>query len=268
MLGTGALARHLVHSIQRNPWLPDDIKGVLSDTLVTTIIGTFRKCPSWTQQPVPRKWCSRDSIRCVYIALPLRLTHQLETLHEMLFDSNVDIIWAPEHSSPNLINHSVREVSCVPLVTLSESPLISGDRAFLKSVMDKLLGSTGMIILSPLMIAVAIAIRLDSKGPILFKQQRHGWDGKEFEFTNFAACARHLENQGTVTQATRGMIDVSRAWDDLSRKTSIDELLVLFNVLNGSMSLVEPRPHAIPHNEYSFGGRQRLPCASPTSSQA
>jgi putative colanic acid biosysnthesis UDP-glucose lipid carrier transferase len=248
VLGTGALARHLVNSVRRNPWLPDDIKGVLSEHAGDN--------PHWNVDNVPvidttarvLEVVRAHGIRRIYVALPLRLTYQLEALHNMLFNENIDIIWAPDIFSFNLLNHSVREVSGVPLITLSESPVISGGRAFLKTVMDMGIGSLALLGLSPVMIAVAIAIKLDSKGPILFRQRRHGWDGQEFEVYKFRSMRVHQEH-GAVTQATREDPRITRVGRFI-RRTSLDELPQLFNVLQGSMSLVGPRPHAIAHNEY------------------
>jgi putative colanic acid biosysnthesis UDP-glucose lipid carrier transferase len=249
VLGTGPLARHLVVSIQRNPWLPDDIKGVLSEHAGDNKHWDVEQVPILDTTARLLDVVREHGIRRIYVALPLRLTYQLETLHGMLFNQNVDIIWAPDIFSLNLLNHSVREVAGVPLITLSESPLISGGRAFLKTVMDRLLGALALIALSPLMIAVAIAIKLDSRGPVLFRQMRHGWDGRQFQVYKFRSMQVHEESEGAVTQATRHDARITRVGRFI-RKTSLDELPQLFNVLQGTMSLVGPRPHAISHNEY------------------
>jgi putative colanic acid biosynthesis UDP-glucose lipid carrier transferase len=185
----------------------------------------------------------------VYVALPLRLTHQVDQIQSLLFDCNVDIIWAPDIFSLNLLNHSVREVAGIPLITLSETPLISGGRAFLKVVMDRIIAGLALIALCPLMVVTAIAIKLDSRGPVFFRQPRHGWDGREFQVLKFRSMVVHQEHAGAVTQAQRHDPRITRVGRFI-RRTSVDELPQLFNVLEGSMSLVGPRPHAIAHNQF------------------
>jgi putative colanic acid biosynthesis UDP-glucose lipid carrier transferase len=190
-----------------------------------------------------------QGVRRVYVALPLRLTHQVDQIQSLLFDCNVDIIWAPDIFSLNLLNHSVREVAGIPLITLSETPLISGGRAFLKVVMDRIIAGLALIALCPVMVATAIAIKLDSRGPVFFRQPRHGWDGREFQVLKFRSMVVHQEHAGAVTQAQRHDPRITRVGRFI-RRTSVDELPQLFNVLEGSMSLVGPRPHAIAHNQF------------------
>jgi putative colanic acid biosynthesis UDP-glucose lipid carrier transferase len=98
------------------------------------------------------------------------------------------------------------------------------------------------------MVLVAIAIKLTSRGPVLFRQPREGWDGARFEILKFRSMYVHEEEEGTVTQAHAGDTRITPVGRFI-RKTSIDELPQLFNVLGGTMSLVGPRPHAIAHNQ-------------------
>jgi len=117
-----------------------------------------------------------------------------------------------------------------------------------KYVLDVTLAAFALLILSPLLIVVAIAIRLDSKGPIIFKQTRTGLKGKTFEIYKFRTMTV-LENGTTVEQAKIGDKRVTRVGRWL-RRSSIDELPQLLNVLRGEMSLVGPRPHARAHDHY------------------
>ena len=250
VVGTGLLATHLVNSIRRNAWLPERICGVLSETSLHQ--------PSWDMKQVPVLGDTNQliqvledhGIRRVYVALPLHLTHLVASIEQQLFDRNVDVIWAPDIFSLNLLNHSVRELAGVPLISLAEAPLISGGgRAFVKRLMDRVLGALALLIFSPLMAVTAIAIKCTSTGPVFFKQPRHGWDGRVFEVYKFRSMYVHGEEAGKVTQATKDdprITSVGR----LIRRLSIDELPQLFNVLDGTMSLVGPRPHAIAHNEF------------------
>ena len=249
LLGTGPLADHLARSINRNPWLPDRICGVLSEHAGDN--------SHWKVPGVPVVGTTAEvvdivrsmGIRRVYVALPLRLTHHVDHVQGLLFDCNVDVIWAPDIFSLNLLNHSVREVAGIPLVTLSETPLISGGRAFLKMLMDRIVAVLALLALSPVMLLAALAIKLDSEGPVFFRQPRHGWDGREFNVLKFRSMVVHQESGGTLTQAQKQDARITSVGRFI-RRTSIDELPQLFNVLEGSMSLVGPRPHAIAHNEF------------------
>lgn len=117
--------------------------------------------------------------------------------------------------------------------------------------MDVTISSIALVFLAPLLIAVAVAVKLTSAGPVFFRQPREGWDGARFEILKFRSMYVHEEEAGRVTQAHENDSRITPVGRFI-RKTSIDELPQLFNVLGGSMSLVGPRPHAIAHNrEYS-----------------
>ncbi len=145
----------------------------------------------------------------------------------------------------------MKEMAGVPLISLSETPLVGG-AALAKSVMDKSIALVALILLSPIMVFTALAVKLTSRGPIIFKQKRHGWDGRLVEVYKFRSMKVHEEQEGKVTQATKGDDRITRVGRFI-RRTSIDELPQLINVLEGTMSLVGPRPHAIAHNEYYKG---------------
>ena len=115
-------------------------------------------------------------------------------------------------------------------------------------MLDRLGSLMLIVLLSPLMLLLAVLIRLGSKGPVFFHQKRHGMDGEFIEILKFRTMTVHLEPEGQLTQATSTDARVTNIGKFL-RRTSLDELPQLFNVLKGEMSLVGPRPHAIEHNE-------------------
>jgi putative colanic acid biosynthesis UDP-glucose lipid carrier transferase len=135
----------------------------------------------------------------------------------------------------------------LPVLTLSETPL-TGTRLLLKEVEDKLLATLILAFVAPLLLVIALAIKLDSKGPVFFRQARRGWSGKVFHIWKFRSMHVHQPEGGVVRQATRGDPRITRVGAFL-RKTSLDELPQVFNVLTGEMSLVGPRPHAVQHDE-------------------
>jgi putative colanic acid biosynthesis UDP-glucose lipid carrier transferase len=148
------------------------------------------------------------------------------------------------------MNHSVKEISGIPVVTLSETPLI-GMRLLQKAIEDRVLSALILIVISPILLLVALAVKLDSPGPVFFRQNRAGWSGKSFKIWKFRSMYVHKEEPGKLKQAEKNDSRITRVGAFI-RKTSLDELPQIFNVLKGDMSLVGPRPHAMQHDtEYS-----------------
>lgn len=191
-----------------------------------------------------------NRVRKIYIALESASAERVEQIQLDLLDLNVDVIWVPDMRSYNLVNHSIYTLAGNPAVAINQSPLTSpGPGPLYKSVMDKTIAFTALLFLSPLLVSAAILIKLTSKGPILFKQPRHGFDGELIKIWKFRSMYVHNEEDGQVTQARKTDSRITPLGAFL-RKTSIDELPQLFNVLQGRMSLVGPRPHAIAHNDF------------------
>lgn len=246
MVGNSELGAHLARHINGDSWKQHKIIGVVSDD----------KELSWYEGDLPRlgsiadlrKVVAERQIRRVYFALPMRHAYQIRDLQLELVDLNVDVVWAPDFFGLHTVSPSVREVAGVPLYFLSESPIIGGARIS-KQLMDKSLTILLLILLMPIMLLIAVAIKLSSPGPVLYRQERHGLDGRIIRILKFRSMVVHQEKEGTVTQATRNDSRVTRIGRFI-RRTSLDELPQLFNVLKGEMSLVGPRPHAKEHNQY------------------
>ena len=248
IVGTGRVGTHLARSISRNIWLRDEIVGVV------TLDGQLQE--DWSLDDIPvldgveniLEVLKTYGIKRVYLTPGFAENAQIKTIQEKLIDSNVDLVWAPDIFEFNLLNHSVREVAGVPLITLNETPLMSGGPAFVKALMDRSAALILILIFSPLLIGVALAVKLTSSGPIIFKQVRDGWDGKKFHVYKFRSMFVHTPEK-IVKQATKGDPRITKVGAFI-RKSSLDELPQLFNILEGSMSLVGPRPHAESHNQY------------------
>ncbi len=150
----------------------------------------------------------------------------------------------PDHNTRELLQRPVCEVGATLAVEMQRPPLTGLER-FSKSLLDFSVAGLGVIILSPLLLIVALVIRLDSPGPALFRQKRAGFSGRPFIIYKFRTMTT-LEDGAVVTQARRDDARVT-AVGRLLRRTSIDELPQLLNVLKGDMSLVGPRPHALAH---------------------
>ncbi len=169
-------------------------------------------------------------------------TEAIERLREL----PVDVYLAPNLSEFGMRLRPAAHQDSVPLFEVWQRP-ISGWSRFLKLAQDYILASLALLLLTPVLILVCIAVRLDSKGPILFRQKRLGFNNEVFEIFKFRSMHVSDGSEHTVAQAVRRDPRVTRVGRVL-RKTSLDELPQLLNVLNGTMSLVGPRPHALCHN--------------------
>ncbi|WP_315983957.1 undecaprenyl-phosphate glucose phosphotransferase [Aliamphritea spongicola] len=253
VVGTGDLAKHLVNNLNSNNWLPDRVSGFVfvNDKPRDSEIQEAFSLPILGHVDELRQIIKQQNIRRVYIALPVKSSETIEALHIDLLDMNVDVIWVPDIFAMSLLNHSVREVAGMPLISLNESPMTSSKTSiFMKGVMDRSIALISLILLSPVFMAVAIAVKRSSPGPVFFKQERHGWDGKVIKVWKFRSMKLHEDAE--VKQATKGDSRITKVGAFI-RRTSIDELPQLINVLQGTMSLVGPRPHAVAHNEYYSG---------------
>jgi exopolysaccharide biosynthesis polyprenyl glycosylphosphotransferase len=134
-----------------------------------------------------------------------------------------------------------------PAINLMASPL-PAHALVQKDIFDRIFAAIALLALAPLLLVIAVAVKLSSRGPVFFTQYRKGADGCVFKIYKFRTMRPHVERAGVVTQATKGDSRITPV-GGLLRRTSLDELPQFFNVLRGEMSVVGPRPHAIEHDE-------------------
>lgn len=163
-----------------------------------------------------------------------------------LADTITPIRLIPDDFTSTLLHSRYMEIAETPVLCLYDAPL-STQYATLKRLEDLLFGSLLLLLATPLMLGIAAAIKLTSRGPVLFKQTRHGLRGEKFQVWKFRTMTV-CEDGADIKQATRNDHRVTKVGAFL-RKTSLDELPQFFNVLQGNMSVVGPRPHAVAHNE-------------------
>lgn len=249
IVGSGQLANYLHQKISQNPWLGQEVVGCVglsADSRTESdapapLLGSLDQLPQLIE---------RHRVRTVYFAIPLDASEVLEDLYFNLLDKHVAVHWVPDIFSLRLVNHSVREIAGLPVLTLSETPL-TGTRHLLKLLEDTVLSSIILLLIAPVLGVIALAVKLDSPGPVFFRQPRNGWNGRTFRIWKFRSMYVHPVEHGVVQQAQKNDPRVTRVGRFL-RRTSLDELPQLFNVLRGEMSLVGPRPHAVQHDaEYS-----------------
>ncbi len=188
----------------------------------------------------------KNSIDIIYIALPMTSQPRVLDLLDSLKDTTVSIYFVPDIFVFDLIQARIDDVGGIPVVAVCETPF-SGFNGFIKRASDIVLSIIILVLISPLILAVAIGVKMTSKGPILFKQRRYGLDAEEILVYKFRSMTVE-ENGETVTQATKNDVRIT-PFGRFIRKTSLDELPQFINVLQGRMSIVGPRPHAVAHNE-------------------
>ncbi|HAT1577285.1 TPA: undecaprenyl-phosphate glucose phosphotransferase [Raoultella ornithinolytica] len=187
-----------------------------------------------------------DKVDEIYIALPMVAQQRIRQFLNEFSDTTVDVFLVPDLFSYSSHISQLRMFGNIQTISIFTSPF-DGDGALLKRIEDIILGSFFTLLSLPVMFLIAIGIKLTSPGPVLFKQNRYGLNGKQIQVWKFRTM-RVMENNAIVKQATRGDPRVTR-FGAFLRRTSLDELPQFINVLQGRMSIVGPRPHAVAHNE-------------------
>lgn len=197
---------------------------------------------------VARMEADKMPIDEVWLCLKLGDAKGIHMTMEALRNSTANIRLVPDWSAVQLLNPGVTEVLGIQMLDLSASPMTTSMH-LLKAAQDFVLASLILLLISPLMLLIAVAVKLTSPGPVLYRQKRHGWNGEEIWVYKFRSMVVHQEAGHHVTQARKGDARITPLGAFL-RRTSLDELPQFLNVLQGRMSIVGPRPHAMAHNEH------------------
>lgn len=192
------------------------------------------------------EFARKHGVTSIYIALPLSNVPRIGEMVRELRDTTASIYFVPDVFAFDLIQGRLVEINGMPAISVCDTPFHGMD-AVSKRVTDVVLASAALLLLLPLMALIALAVKLTSSGPVLFRQRRYGLNGDEiivYKFRSMTVC----EDGPVVTQAKKADNRITRLGRIL-RSTSLDELPQLLNVLEGTMSVVGPRPHAVAHNE-------------------
>jgi len=190
---------------------------------------------------------ANNQIYEVWVVLPLRAEERVKEIVHRLRQTAVSVRYVPDIFTYHLFNHAVVNIAGYQVISITSSPM-TGLNLAVKVVEDYVLAVVILLLISPALLSIAVAVKLTSKGPILFKQKRHGWGGRTINVYKFRSMEVHADKNG-VTQATKGDPRLTKIGGFL-RKSSLDELPQFFNVLQGRMSIVGPRPHAVEHNDF------------------
>ena len=173
----------------------------------------------------------------------------------------VDVRLCPDMIGFHLPHRQVTHIGGVPMLNVFEKPL-AGWNYIVKSMEDRVLAAAILVLILPLLLVLCALIKLDSRGPVLFRQKRYGFNNEVIEVFKFRTMYVDRCEDQAVVQATKHDPRVTRVGRIL-RRTSLDELPQFLNVLSGTMSIVGPRPHAVAHNEQYCPSDRRVPGAPP-----
>ncbi|WP_234350486.1 exopolysaccharide biosynthesis polyprenyl glycosylphosphotransferase [Xanthomonas citri] len=190
-------------------------------------------------------WLEARHVGEVWVTWPMREEAQLRSSIAQLDACCVDACWIPDLFAFRPGESCLEEMTGLPMVALSVRPLTGLSRV-LKEATERVLACAIVLASAPLMLALAAGVKLSGPGPVLFRQIRQGWDGRPFELWKFRSMQVH-DAATAAPQSSRGDQRVTR-FGAFLRRTSLDELPQFFNVLQGHMAIVGPRPHALAHN--------------------
>jgi putative colanic acid biosynthesis UDP-glucose lipid carrier transferase len=235
----------LAKRLKRNPSMRIQVAGFFDDRSVgrlsmdadTQLVGTLSDVA---------KYVNENGTDIIFIALPIRHLQRVMNLLDDLRDTTASIYYVPDIFVFDLIQARSGEIHGIPVVAMCETPF-HGYHGVTKRVTDIVFSAAILLLTLPLFVIIAILVKISSPGPIIFKQRRYGLDGREIAVYKFRTM-RVTEDGANIRQASKADSRITKIGGFL-RRSSLDELPQIINVLQGRMSLVGPRPHAVAHNE-------------------
>jgi putative colanic acid biosynthesis UDP-glucose lipid carrier transferase len=243
--GANEIGRSLAEKISANPSFGMSFQGYFDDRGLDRLGNTEQRQLLGGLQDLP-DFVRKHGTELVYVALPMRNIQRVSELLDEIHDTTASIYYVPDIFVFDLIQCRTADIDGLPVIALCETP-IHGTRGVRKRMSDVIISSLVLTTLSPLLLMIAIGVKLTTKGSVIFTQRRYGLDGREIEIYKFRSMTVS-EDSDTVNQASRNDARVTR-FGSFLRRYSLDELPQFFNVLQGRMSVVGPRPHAVAHNE-------------------
>ncbi|WP_207064078.1 undecaprenyl-phosphate glucose phosphotransferase [Motiliproteus sp. SC1-56] len=250
IIGAGELGQRVATTLKMESWTGLNVVGFFDDDENVSLATFVRDIPLLGRVDDCPEYLHRNKVDQVWICLPLSREEEMRTLFQRVDDVPVDLRFVPDIFGFQLLNHSITEIAGLPVIDLSASPM-DGIHRVVKAVEDRVLAAIILVLISPLLVGIAVAVRLTSPGPAVFKQRRYGINGEEIKVYKFRSMTTQ-DNGTEVKQAQKGDARIT-PFGAFLRRTSLDELPQFFNVLQGRMSIVGPRPHAVAHNEQYKG---------------
>jgi len=237
VVGANPDAQRLIDAIRRDDLCGIDVRGWFSthadrsELTGAPMLGRLDNLAAYVES---------RRVDLVWLALPMRDQTKISYALSQLRHSTADVKLVPDLFGLHLLNHSVEEVAGLPVITLQQTPL-QGAARLTKAAEDRLLAAAILLLISPLMLAIAFAVKLGSPGPVFYRQERVSWNNQRFWMYKFRSMPVDAEHKSGAVWARPGETRSTRVGAFL-RKTSLDELPQFFNVLLGDMSIVGPRP--------------------------
>ncbi|CAM8493514.1 MULTISPECIES: undecaprenyl-phosphate glucose phosphotransferase [Klebsiella pneumoniae complex] len=232
----------LLKGFLEEPWLGFVVKGVYDDDLS----GNYDGVPYGGSFEKLIHDARDGQIDRIYIALNMKDEAKIKDIVRQLTDTTCSVLLIPDMFTFNILQSRTEEINGMPVVSLFDTPL-NGINMVFKRLEDIIVSAAILILISPVLLVISMAVKISSPGPIIFRQIRYGMDGRPINVWKFRSMTV-MENDNKVKQATKNDIRVTKVGKFL-RSTSLDELPQFFNVFLGQMSVVGPRPHAVAHNE-------------------
>jgi putative colanic acid biosysnthesis UDP-glucose lipid carrier transferase len=252
IVGANDLGLRLINSMSVMPWLGYKVIGFYDDRAPNNDVGR-RLSGSNIEVKGGLEALYQDAhdgkLDIVFVALPMRAELRMHSVIDRLADTTVSPYVIPDVFSFDLLHSRLTCLQGIPALSIYDSPLV--DNGWAKRLEDLVLGLGILLVLAIPMLIIALGVKITSPGPVFFKQTRYGMGGeriKVWKFRSMTVC----EDGPNVAQAKREDPRIT-PYGNFLRRTSLDELPQLFNVISGSMSLVGPRPHAVAHNEFYRG---------------
>lgn len=243
IVGGGTAAQELIHDLEIQPGNDIRICGIFDDRSNDRSPAVVAGYPKLGNIRALVEFARLARIDMLIVCIPLRAEQRVLELLQQLWVLPVDIRLSAHSDKVRFRDRSTSFIGTVPFVDVAEKPIADWDMVA-KRVFDLVFASVALVCLGPVMIAAAIAIKLESKGPVLFRQKRYGFNNEIVSVLKFRSMYADMADPEARTAVTRGDRRVTRVGRFI-RRTSIDELPQLINVLAGSLSLVGPRPHAV-----------------------
>jgi len=245
IIGANDASLKFASTIERNPNLFMSVRGFFDDR-------TDDRWPEKMREPMLGRmddiaaYVREHQIKMIFISQPISAQPRIRKMLDELEDTTASVYFLPDIYIFDLMQARFDNVGGMPVIAIRESPF-TGFNSMVKRISDIVLGLIIQVMLLPVMLVIAIAVKTTSKGPVIFRQRRYGLYGEEILVYKFRSMTVR-EDGDAVVQATRNDQRVTRVGAFL-RRSSLDELPQFFNVLQGRMSIVGPRPHAVVHNE-------------------
>ena len=245
--GAGALGKQVLERMQNSPGFGFKVLGFFDDKLAEgtkeiegiPVLGTIKDLPNYV---------SKTNIDMVYITLPFRAEEKMKKLVRQLSSLKASVFVVPDIFIFHLLQTRLVDFDGIPVFSVYGNHF-NGIEVLLKRVIDILFGTMILGLIAIPMLVISILIKCTSKGPIIFKQRRYGLNNEEIMVYKFRSMTVCEDDAKEIKQAQKGDMRITKLGAFL-RKTSLDELPQFINVLQGKMSIVGPRPHAIAHNEF------------------